>query len=228
MKLKFRMMFAFVSFASFVLPTKASTCSPAKFNVYDQAGFTCTEVVNGSDITFEDFNVSIVDGSGVSDSSIQVVPLNGGLAFEDGFSASSGQTLDLIIRYTELSLQGFTSDSLAIEGFGQSGNGSVDIAESVCVGALFNGSGICPTNVASLNVFDNAGGVKASDSTLLSANILDIVKDTSIVGPAQVSIIDNVTLTGAAVPEPSAMIPIIIGLTLIFFMWPSKRHKSKA
>ena len=118
----------------------------------------------------------------------------------------------MVIGYTVTIDSGtFLGDALSMSGFGQSGDASLDISETVCAGAAYTQPGnLClpPGVVKSLNIFDNAHGFKAMDSvTFANAPVtLGIVKDISVLGgpsgEAQVSMIDNITPFAApAVPD---------------------------
>jgi hypothetical protein len=107
-------------------------------------------------------------------------------------------SLDVILRYTVQALNGdfFTSETLAMAGFGISGTAAIDIAETLCVGAAFSPGGVCPGVTSMLNVFDNSGGSHASSSTTFSGfpTVLGAVKDIGILGgngSASTSLVDN-------------------------------------
>lgn len=197
-------------------------CASTTLHSYDAAGFSCTE---GNE-TFSNFSFldSGTDLPLPTDSSINVSPLSDGFAFDAGFFVPSGETLDVTLAYTvTISAGTLVGDSLAIGGFGQSGNGSLDVAESLCVGAAFNSSGVCvpPATTASLNVFDNSSGFQQSASDTFSATTVGVIKDIAVSGgtgssSAQLSLVDNVTPFAAPppppVPEPSVLSLIGVGL----------------
>lgn len=202
-------------------------CTTASLHVYDTSGFSCSE---GSEI-FSNFLFSDAgtDNPLPTDNSVIVTPLVNGLEFDVGFLAPAGLTVDAVIRYNVTISSGtLTGDSLAIAGFGQSGSGALDVAESVCVGGLFNGSGVCapPAFTDSLNVFDNSGGFKQSDSVTFSATTVDVVKDISLTGgtsgSANLSLVDNVMPLASAVPEPATL--TLVGLALAGLVWAKRKR----
>jgi hypothetical protein len=173
-------------------------CLISTLNNYDAAGFSCSE----GPLTFSNFTFSDT-GSALPllhDLDVHVAPQADGFDFQASFSAPSGTSLDVLIGYTVMVDPGFfLGDSLTMAGFAISGTGSIDIAESVCVGAAFIGA-FCPGTLQTLHVFDGPGGFIATDSIALSGEpvILGIIKDLSVTGgtglsAAQVSLVDNVT-----------------------------------
>lgn len=198
-------------------------CVIATLNNYDSTSFACSE----NNILFSDFKFS---STGISDSSVEVTPLSDGLQFTGGFSVPSNFNFDAVISYTEtVSGARFLADSLAIQGFGQSQGGFLDVAETVCIGAAYQTNGVCPTRTVSLNVFSNPVSNKASDLRDFGGQVtvLGIVKDISIVGPAQVSVIDNATPTTflAETPEPITTLSVGLGLLVIGAALTRYRHK---
>ena len=178
---------------------------------YDVPGFTCTE----GGLLFSDFSFTHSGSVALDDSAVEVVPLGDGFDFDAPFTAGAGMNLDVILRYTVRALNGsfFTSDTLAMAGFGVSGTGAIDIAETICVGAPFTAGGVCPTSVAMLNVFDNSGGFQASSSVTFgsSPTVLGATKDIAIAGgngSASTSLVDNQISQFSAPPvsEPGTWI----------------------
>lgn len=212
-------------------------CTSASLRVYDTGGFSCSE----DNILFSNFTF-VVSGTEVpplTASAVGVSPLDvGGLEFNAGFAVPAGMAFDVVIAYTETISSGtFAADTLAISGVGQSGTGSVDVAESVCIDAPFNAAGICPAATATLNVFVNASGSRLSDSVALAASTLGIVKDIAVSGgtglsSAGLSLIDNSTPSGTArvggeIPEPEARMLIGLGLVLITIaIWRRKNDST--
>lgn len=212
-----------------VLSAKASVlpCITETLNNYDSTGFQCSE----NDILFSNFKVSSAQ---VPDSSVEVTPLSDGFQFTGGFSVPNNASIDIVLSYTEsLSnpLLRFTSDSLAIQGFGQSQGGFLDVAETVCLNSAYQTNGVCPTRTVSLNVFSNATTSKASDlrdfGGQAQITVLGIVKDISIVGPAQVSVIDNVTPTTFVAETPEPITTISVGLGLLVIGAALTRYRNK-
>jgi hypothetical protein len=134
--------------------------------------------------------------------------LNGGLEFTGAFTAPSGRILDVLLQYTITAIGGtIKMDSLSMAGFGTSGSGFIDIAETA--------------GNQSLHVFANSGGIKAFDSVTFNPGVssLNITKDISVGGGfgasgASVSLVDNATLFEASVPEPATLSLIGVGLIL--------------
>jgi hypothetical protein len=198
-------------------------------HTYDMSGFSCTE----GPMTFSNF---VFTDSGTvnplpTDSAVDVSPIADGMEFRSTLLAPSGTDLDVSIGYVIHIQPGvFTADSLSIAGFGQSGNGSLDVSESVCVGAAFNSAGACPTGVVkSLNTFDNSSGLKQSDSvTFAPATVLGVRKDGAFSGgsgasSAQLSLIDNVTPHEAVVPEP--ITSLLAGASLLAMGFVGRKRR---
>jgi hypothetical protein len=212
-------------FAVNLAHASALACVAASLHTYDVAGFTCSE----AGLTFSNF--SFADSGTVTplltDSAVQMDPVSTGFDITAPFMAPSGANLDVLIRYTVTG--NITGDSLAMAGFAVSGNGSIAIAESLCLGAGFNGAN-CPTNnVKMLSTFDNSGGIKASDAASFNPSIstLGVAKDLTASGgtgasQASVSLVDNLT-TGrvATVPEPEYY--LCAGLALVLLARLRKR-----
>lgn len=210
-----------------------NACITATLTIYDGAGFTCHE--GTEDFSNFKFTASGTDVPLPGDSSISVTPLTDGFQFNAGFFVPSGETLDVTISYdVSIPTPGMlTGDSLAIGGFGQTGNGALDVAESLCIGAIFNSSGVCvpPAVSASLNVFDNSMGFKQADSDLFSTSLLGVVKDIALTGgsggsSAQVSLIDNATpFAVAPVPEPSSL--ALIGTLMLGLSFALRKNRKE-
>jgi hypothetical protein len=184
-------------------------CVVATLHNYDASGFACTE---GS-LLFSNFSFSDSGSAALpDDKAVEVEPLRDGFDFEGPFTASAGSSLDVILRYTisELALCpscGITGASLAMAGFGSSGGGAVDIADTLCLGRVFTPDGACAGKLVSLNVFDNAGVVKAGDSLTGNApfGVVGVVKDITLEGgggSASVSLIDQEASQFSVAPAP--------------------------
>src|SRR5215831_12314400 len=170
-------------------------CIVASLHSYDASGFSCSE----GDLVFSNFRFSESGNApALADGSISVDPLTDGFEFQAPFTAAAGTSLDLLIGYTISTVDQISLASLNMAGFGVSAGGAVDIAETLCVGAAFAGA-TCPTFVRTLNVFDNSGGMQASDSVsfLTMPQTLGILKDIAITGgtgSASISLFDNETV----------------------------------
>jgi hypothetical protein len=218
----------------------AATCTTASLQVYDVAAFSCTED-NGA-LAFSNFQFLDTGNAAPlpSDNSVTVTPLSDGLEFNAGFAAPSGSQLDATIRYSvSINLGAFTADQLSILGFGASGSGSLDVAETVCVNGAFSANGVCPTTVLSLNTFDNSNGLQASASVNLPAatTLLGIAKDISVSGgtglsSANISVVDNATpfavatVPVATVPEASTITFLFIGFGLLALAYLQGRRQA--
>ena len=200
----------FVVFSASLL---ADTCSVASLSMYE------TKSCSIDGITFSDFK--FIDNNGLlSADSILVSPLTSGLQFDVGIVNST----DATISYVETG-SGFLSDTLAILGFGQSGSGSLDVGESICVNAVNLPNGVCPTQTLSLNVFDNFNGIKQSDTVILpnGTTTLGIVKDLGVTAPANLSLVDNTTPV-SGVPEPKS--GWVVGIGIAMLMISSSRYRA--
>jgi|SRR5215471_1391454 len=208
-------------------------CVVASLHSYNASGFSCSE----GDLVFNNFRFSESGNApALADGSVSVDPLADGFDFQAPFTAAAGTSLDVLIGYTITTVDQITLESLSMAGFGVSGGGSVDIAETLCVGAAFAGAN-CPTFVRSLNVFDNSGGMQASDSVsfLTQPSTLGILKDIAITGgggSASLSLFDNETVAitpfgapGGDTPEPKPRLLILCGLAGIAIRVFKRRPK---
>ncbi|PWU05433.1 MAG: hypothetical protein C5B51_14315 [Terriglobia bacterium] len=163
-----------------------------------------------------------------SDVQVQVIndPSGPGLMFIGPFGAGAGLSLDALISFI-ITGTAITGEALAMEGFGQSGDGSVQVAESVCEGSLSPG-GKCSGPVGTLNVFDNAAGVQSFDSitfapvtsVAITKNIIVQGGTTGTMSSAGVSAVINTVPGGGGgpgggnVPEPDSLITLGSGLVI--------------
>jgi hypothetical protein len=125
-------------------------------SIYDASGFSC--MLGG--ITFSNFSFANTNAP-PADGQVTVKPLTDSsgdvtLEFDGAFSVGAGSSMSVAIGYTAMANSAtLTGEALAMTGFGQSGNGSVDIGESICKGGTYNTFGQCSTgNVASISVYD--------------------------------------------------------------------------
>uniref|UniRef100_Q01Q89 Ice-binding protein C-terminal domain-containing protein n=1 Tax=Solibacter usitatus (strain Ellin6076) TaxID=234267 RepID=Q01Q89_SOLUE len=201
----------------------APLCSTATLAVYDASGFSCSLGA----LTFGSFVFSAA-GTTVPlpvDTAVLVIPIDDGvstgLSFQGPFGAGAGLQLDASIAFVITSNPAIIAgDALAIQGFGVSGSGSVQVAESMCIGAIPSGSGFCGGTTSSLDVFDNSGGIKSFDSVSFSpVSTLAVSKDIMVLGGAAgttssagVSLVINTTppaivpRIGGDAPEPSSVL----------------------
>ena len=167
---------ALLLFAVAAAATAAPLCITDTMSAYTASGFACTT----GPLTFSDF-IFLASGTAAplpSSAGVLVVPDVAGLNFIGPFAATAGSSLDALIRFTVTSTIPVTGEILAMLGFGASGGGAVNIAESLCLGAT------C-ANTASLNVFANATASKATDSVAFApVLVLGVVKDISVLGGA--------------------------------------------
>jgi len=207
-------------------------------SVYDASGFSCT--LGG--ITFSNFGFSNTNPP-PTDSQVTVKPLTDSagdvtLEFDGAFSVGAGQSMSVDISYTAMAASAImTGEALAMTGFGQSGNGSVDIGESICKGGTYSMGQCSSGNVASISVYDfSSTNMRTFDSVSFSPAMseISVVKNIALVGgttgtnaSATVSEVFNTTNTngggggpgGGTVPEPDTMVMMGSGLLVSALAW---------
>jgi PEP-CTERM motif len=215
------------------------TCTSQSMSVYDASGFSC--MLGG--LTFSNFSFSNTDPP-PTDAQVTVVPTTDSsgdvtLEFDGAFSAGAGESMSVSISYLVMAASPvMTGESLAMTGFGQSGNGSVDIGESVCLAGAYLSTGQCTgTGSDSISVYDySATDMRTFDSVAFSPaeSEIDVVKNIAINGgttgtnaSATVSEVFNTTGTsggggsggGGPVPEPNTMVMLGSGLLVAALAW---------
>jgi len=166
------------------------------------------------------------------------------LEFDGAFSVDAGSSMSISIGYTAIGTTPvITGQSLALTGFGQSGNGSVDIGESICKGGTYSTLGQCSTNdVASISVYDfNSTNMRTFDSVSFTPAFtqISVVKNIALNGGttgtnagATVSEVFNTTLGdggaggkgGGTAPEPDTMVMLGSGLLVAGLVWRRRCH----
>jgi hypothetical protein len=202
----------------------AATCVPGIFATYDPSGFSCSL----DNLTFSAFQLSATGTSLPlpTDLTVLVTPISGsgadGLMFQGPFGALGGQSLDVGISFVVTSNPAaIVGDALAIQGFGASGSGSVQVTESMCVGAIPLSNGNCTGSggTQSLDVFASSTANKPFDSVSFPAvGTLAVSKDIIVLGgsgsnsAAAVSLVINTNpgpgtgrSGGGDTPEPASM-----------------------
>lgn len=189
-----------------VVSASASECLPERLADYEAPGFSCS--APGSSVSFSNFEFSATN-TDLNAGEVLVIPLENGFVFTGNFLATTGTMLDAVIGYSVSNKRANTSQAfLSMGGYSTAGGGMVDVAETLCVGASFDSNGACPTQTASLNVFDNgAGDVQQSDSVSLGrAKVVGVVKDIAVdggtSGVSSVSMLTNTVLFGLEASEP--------------------------
>lgn len=214
-------------------------CQTAQMSIYDVSGFSCT--LGG--ILFSNFSYANTNPP-PTDSQVTVMPMvdSSGdvtLQFDGAFSAGAGESMSVSIAYTAMAATPvMTGQSLAMTGFGQSGNGSVDIGENICLGGTFAISGQCGgTGEDSISVFDfSPTNMRTFDAVAFSPvqSEISVVKNIAINGgtsgtnaSATVSEVFNTTNSsggvgttgGGTVPEPGTMWMMGSGLLVSALAW---------
>src|SRR5208337_2917984 len=103
--------------------------------------------------------------------------------------------------------QPITDLSLSMGGVAWTGTGSILVAESACLGAMF--PSCSGGQIIKLSVFDSSSGTQLFDSaTFAGVTEIDLQKDISVVagtnGSAAVSLVTNQFSEGTT-PEPSSI-----------------------
>jgi hypothetical protein len=208
-------------------------CILATLHNYDASGFACTE---GS-LMFSNFSFSDSGSAALpDDNAVEVVPLSDGFDFRAPLTAPAGSNLDVILRYTitELALCpncGITGASLDMAGFSVTGGADIDIADTLCFGSVFTVGGACSGKLVSLNVFDNAGGVKASDSFTgrTPFGVVGVLNDVSLAGggaSANVSLVGQEVSQFSVPPVPElGTLPLVIAGAGIMLAGYVKRRR---
>ena len=219
-------------------------CQTGQMSMYDASGFSCT--LGG--ILFSNFSYANTNPP-PTESQVTVVPTTDTsgdvtLQFDGAFSAGAGDSTSVSIAYTAMaSAPIMTGQSLAMTGFGQNGNGSVDIGESICLGGMFAKTGHCGgTGEDSISVFDfSSTDMRTFDSVAFNPaqSEISVVKNIAINGGAMgtnasatVSEVFNTTMTGGGggttgggqVPEPNTVVMMASGLLLSALAWRRRCH----
>jgi hypothetical protein len=223
----------------------APACVTGSFADYMASGFQCSLGL----LTFSNFNFQ-ASGSVAplpTASTVTVNPIddgaNSGFSFLGPFGAAAGLQLDALIKFViNSTTAAIGGDALSIQGFGATGNGSVQVTESVCVGAAPASDGSCSGTVGSLNVFKNSGGTKAFDSiTFAPTNTIGVTKNIIVQGgstgtpsSAGVSLVINTIpggpgggTGGGPVPEPDSLVMLGSGLVVTSLLLRRKLHGAK-
>lgn len=218
-------------------------CVTAQMSLYDASGFSCTL----SGITFSNFNFTDSNPP-PTDSQVTVIPTtdaagNVTLEFDGAFSAGAGSSMSASISYLVMaSTPVLTGEALAMTGFGQNGNGGVNIGESICLGGAYS-AGICGgTGVDSLTVFDDGpNDIQAVNGVVFTTpqSEIGVVKNIAISGgtagtdaSATLSEVFNTTgpsggsgrSGGGPVPEPGTMAMMGFGLLVSALGWRRRSH----
>ena len=195
----------------------AGVCPGTTLDNYLGSGYSC----GIDDKTFSNFmytGTSNPPGYGLPAGSIAVTPIttpgNPGFQFSGGWFASTSSGIleqDSLIQYTVNVNQGgqpITDLSLSMGGVAWTGTGSILVAESACLGAMF--PSCSGGQIIKLSVFDSSSGTQLFDSaTFAGVTEIDLEKDITVVagtnGSAAVSLVTNQFSEGTT-PEPSSIV----------------------
>ena len=103
-----------------------------------------------------------------------------------------------------------TDVSAAIGGFNTGGTGSVEVDETLCIGALFGANGSCSGTMKNLRVFSNSEGTVAFNEISFAGVTevgveKDILLDAGTNGDADLSLVLNNVSSGTT-PEPGSIL----------------------
>ncbi len=171
-----------------------------------------------------------------------VTGTNTGLSFDGPFGVAAGYSLDDLISFAITSpAPSITNDTLSMQGFGAVGSGSVQVAESLCIGAMYASDGSCSGTSQSLDVFANSTSqMQSATATFGATGMVDLVKNIIVQGgtsgtssSAGVSVVFNTTSSGGGgfpgggqVPEPDTLLSLGSGLVITSLLFRRKLRKS--
>jgi hypothetical protein len=222
----------FLTLLAAVVMWGAPVCVNGTLADYESLSSGCT--IDGVTFSMFDFASagSVAPLPVAADVTVEVVDgTTPGFAFIGPFAAGAGFSMDVMISYV-VNAPSITGQSLSMQAFGQTGNGSVQAVESICEGTLSMG-GSCSGPVASLNVFDNTGGVQSFDSvTFASVSSIAVSKAIMVLGgtagtvsSAGVSTVFDEAGSAEVVPEPYPLITLGSGLILTALLVRKRSRK---
>jgi hypothetical protein len=211
-----------VSLSGFVF---AAACPTGTMMDYIGTGFTCTIANPNNPNDVKTFSNWFYQGTAnppnfaLPPGSVGVVPQT--QAFDPGFRFSAPWSVSTMsgvlsmnsdIDYGVTVTGGLITDvSLAIGGYNFSGTGSVQVDESLCIGALFAANGSCSGREAHLHVYDNGSGLVAfNEITFAGVTQVgvekDILVDAGTNGGAALSLVFNNVSEQGTTPEPASIL----------------------
>jgi hypothetical protein len=205
----------------------AADCPSTTYDNYIVGGYSCgLATMNLSNFTYS--SSSNPSGFEIPAGSVAVGPINSpgieGMQWSTGWFASTNSGIlgqSSVLQYNvDVDPGGVpvTGLSLAIDGTGFLGTGTVVVDETVCLGALL------PTctggTIVALSVYYGAGGSQFVDTiNFTGVTELSISKDVEVQagsnGQASLSEISDVVQQGGTVPEPGTFVTLGLGFLAV-------------
>jgi hypothetical protein len=167
---------------------------------------------------------SAIDADGVTVNPINT-PLNPGFAFNAGWIAGAGQTVDSFISFSVKVLPGggpIADVSAGMVGVGVKPNGVASVAENIYMGEAIDGTKL----IGTIYLFYD-GGIQTFDKLDIDPTLgpITVAKDIAVAGNAGSASISYVTnqFSEIPVPEPTAL--LLLGCGLVGLVAVRKKFK---